>query len=1006
MKVDREWYGVSVTALALVLAHPASAQQTTSAEVPQESGARDAAVAENESQARGDADSDREVLVTGTRIRRTDVSTATPITVIDKEMITQRGLGRLDETLSAIPQIAPMLGERGSNDPRLGPARINLRKLGAGRTLNLLNGERMTNDVNIIPSALIERVDVLTGGASAVYGSDAIAGVVNFIVKRRFQGIELNAEASTQQSTNDNDTMLNLLDEAGYPRPDRNVWGGQQYFASLTAGTNFADNRGNISLFGSYRRTEPMEFSAFDHTACPLYMNPQNPLPAVQQNDQWACGYTEYNPYNWFYAGGQEWTNATDGSRNWRPYDVADIVRNPQKDYLQRSTRTYNAGGFASFDFSDALKFDANFLYTRYKQHGRNAQAVGFYAPDFQMPCDNPFMSQQQATIVCGANAGVAGETGTFSMTVFRPDYANDYYNDISDWRGAAHLSGKITDEISFDLSGQKSRRIEKYEGTNIFDYWVMVDRFTKAMQVVNSNGKPTCTSVIDGSDPACVPLDAFSTAGPDAAVWDYVTRTGGSRVQIDQMVLNGSVSGTLGALGLKSPFADSALGFAIVAEHRWNRVSESGSGAYDWWSRYASSDVVDELGGELELPLIQNKPFIQELTVSGAYRLSDYRSLDSMVHTWKADFTYRPFNGLGFRGSLNKALRQGVLERLQTANPYNGTFRDFCAPPGPGSTLTRYTFEQCAASGLTQAQYDALGNYNGCDTNGLCQVLYRPGGNPELQPEKSRSVTLGVVAQPRFLRGLTASFDYFAIKITGAFEWIRTDLVADQCYNQKVSFYCGLITRDPATGAVTEINARYMNSGFVETKGYDFALSYNWANPSQLIGMNIGSLNFGINGTINTTYNRQFAPNSPVYSCLGYFGFFCTEPSPKYRHYASIGWGMPWKGNINLLWRYASSTRNSKLAPNAPLAARPSPSNTDNYPLIAKMPALSLFDLAVSYPISRAVDIRFNVQNLFDKDPPMVGNADAGTGSWFNTYPQYDSWGRTLRLGIRARIW
>lgn len=1001
MKAHREWVGVSVIALGLVLAHPALAQQTDAAE---ESTADDGGARPSQ-EAREDSDPGRDILVTGTRIRRTDVSTATPITVVDKEMIAQRGLGRLDETLSAIPQIAPMLGERGSNDPRLGPSRISLRKLGAGRTLTLLNGERMTNDVNIIPSALIERVDVLTGGASAVYGSDAIAGVVNFIVKRRFDGLELNAEASTQQSTNDNRMMLRLLEEAGYPKPDKTVWGGQQYFASLTAGVNFADGRGNVSLFGSYRRTTPMEFSAFDHTGCALQMNPQ-PVPAVQANDTWACRLTEYNPYNWFYIGGQEYTNATDGSRNWRPYDVNDVVRVPQKDYLQRSTHTYNSGAFASFDFSDALKFDANFLYTNYRQHGRNAQVDAFWSPEFQMPCDNPFMSQQQATIVCGANAGVAGATAPFSMTIFRPAYANDYYNKISDWRGAAHLSGKITDELSFDLSGQKSRRIEKYNGANIFDWGLMNGYFANAMQVRSVNGTPTCVSVINGTDPNCVPLDAFSSAGPDPAVWSYITRSAASRVQIDQMVLNGSISGTLGELGLKSPFADSAVGIAMVLEHRWNRVSEAGSGAYDWWSRYAASDIVDEFGGELEIPLIQNKPFVEELTVSGAYRFSDYRSVENLVHTWKADFIYRPFNGLGFRGSLNKALRQGVLERLQTANPYTGTFRDFCAPPGPDSTLTRYTFEQCAASGITRAQYDALGSYGACDSNGGCPVLYRPGGNPNLQPERSRSFTAGVVAQPRFLRGFTASLDYFAIKITGAFEWIRTDLVADQCFNQKVDFYCGLITRDPGTGAVTEINARYMNSGFVETKGWDFGLSYNWADPSKLVGTDIGSFNFGFNGTINTTYDRQFAPNSPVYSCLGYFGFFCAEPSPKYRHYASIGWGMPWKGNITLLWRYASATKNSKLAPNAPLASRPSPNNTDTYPLIQEMPALSLFDLSMTYPISKSIDVRFNVQNLFDKDPPMAGYADAGTGAWFNTYPQYDSWGRTLRLTIRARIW
>jgi outer membrane receptor protein involved in Fe transport len=951
--------------------------------------------------------SSSDILVTGSRIRRTNVNTAAPITVVDKEMIEERGLGRLSDTLSAMPQITPALGDRGSQDPRVGASRINLRNLGTGRSLILLNGERMDNDANIIPSALIERVDVLTGGASAVYGSDAIAGVVNFIVKRRFQGLEMNLEASTQQSTNDNQFMLDLLEESGYPIPKKHVWGGQQYFGSLTAGQNFADDRGNISVFASYTRTRPMESTKFDHTSCPVYMNPQNPVPAYQTNEQWSCGFTEYNPYNWFGAGSSEWTNAKDGSREWRPYDPDDIARVPQRDWMQRSGRRVNAGGFFTFDFTSSLRFDASFLYTHDESEGRNAQAVGFYAPEFQMPCDNPYMSGQQAQIVCGANAGVAGTTAPFTMTVFRPDYSNSYKYALDTWRAAGHVSGEIVDNINFDASFQRSGRTERYNGTDIFDYWTMYDRFQRSMQVVNHNGVPTCTSVIDGTDPSCIPLDAFSANGPDDAVWKYLTRDGGSKVTVEQVVINGSVSGTLENYGIKSPWADDGVGFALVAEHRWNRVSEEGSGAYDWWSRYSSTDKVDELGGELSLPLVQGKRFVEDLTVSGAYRLSDYQSLSGLVKTWKADFIYRPFAGLGFRGSINRALRRGVLERLQQANPYTGTFQDRCAAPAPGSAIQRLSFDACAATGMTREQYDALGLATGCDTAQYCNVLYRPGGNPNLQPEKSRSITLGVVAQPRFLPGFSGSVDFFKIRVDGAFEWVRTGIIADQCFNQQVAFFCGLIDRNPTTGAITEVNAQYNNSGFLETRGVDFSLYYGFTIPQSWFGTDLGRLNLGFSGTLNTADKRQFAPNTPVYSCLGYFGFFCNNPSPKYRHYMSLGWDMPWKGNINLTWRYAAPTRNSKLSPEAPLSSVPSDINTDSYPLIPRLPAQSLFDLALSYPVTKDIELRFNVQNLFDKDPPIVGRADAGTGEWFNTFPAYyNAWGRTLRVGLRAKLW
>lgn len=962
---------------------------------------------EDSATTKGHKEERESIVVTGSRIRRTNLDSAAPISVIDQDMVRERGLGRLSDALSAMPQFTPALGDRGSSDPRMGASRINLRNLGSGRSLVLLNGERMDNDANSIPSALIERVDVLTGGASAVYGSDAIAGVVNFIIKRRFQGMELNLEASAQQSTNDNAFMLGLLKDAGYPIPDKTVLGGPQYFGSLTAGKNFADNRGNISLFATYTRTLPMESTKFDHTSCPVYMNEQNPVPAYQTNQQWSCGFTEYNPYNWFSAGGSEWTNAKDGSRDWRPYDANDVVRVPQRDWLQRGGRRVNTGGFFTFDFTPSLRFDASFLYTSDKSEGRNAQAVGFYAPEFEMPCDNPFMSAQQARIVCGANAGVAGTSAPFSMTVYRPDYSNSYKYDNQSWRAAGHLSGTIIDSINFDASFQRSGRTETYEGTNIFDYWTMYDRFQRSMQVVNHNGVPTCTSVIDGTDPSCIPLDAFSSNGPSSNVWNYLTRTGGSTVKVEQVVINGSVSGTLEKYGIKSPWAHDGIGFALVLEHRWNRVSEVGSGAYDWWSRYSATDKVDELGGELSLPIVQNRPFLEDLTLSGAYRISDYKSLDNLVKTWKADFIYRPFAGLGFRGSMNTALRRGVLERLQQANPYTGTFQDRCASPAPGSAIERLSYEDCAATGMTQQQYDALGANTGCDTAQQCNVLYRPGGNPNLQPEKSRSYTLGVVAQPRFLPGLSASIDWFKIRVDGAFEWVRTGIIADQCFNQKVSFFCGLIDRDPSTGMITEVNAQYNNSGFLETRGIDFSAYYGFKIPHKWFGTNLGRINLGFSGTLNQADKRQFAPNTPVYSCLGYFGFFCNGPSPKYRHYMSLGWDMPWKGNINLSWRYAAGTRNSKLSPEAPLASVPSTTNTDTYPLIPRMPAQSLFDLAISYPVTKDVELRFNVQNLFDKDPPVVGRADAGTGEFFNTYPSYyNAWGRTLRVGLRAKMW
>ncbi|MDP1028062.1 TonB-dependent receptor [Sphingomonas sp. KR1UV-12] len=956
------------------------------------------------------ATSSDEILVTGSRIRRTDLTTSAPLAIIDKDMIGDRGLGRLSDVLSLMPQIAPMTGDRGSStDPRKGPARINLRGLGSGRTLVLLNGDRMDNDANVIPAPMLERIDILTGGASAVYGSDAIAGVVNYIVKRRFTGVQLNFEASAQQSTNDNQFMLNLLDDAGYPRPPRHAFGGEAYFGSIAAGQNFAKGRGNISVFATYNRLMPMKISMFDHTGCPVYQNA--PDSAFLANDTWACGFNEANPYNWFGAGGGDWTNAKDGSRNFRPYDVDDITRTPQNDWLQRRVNRVNTGGFLTFDITSSMKLDSNFLYSSDKSGGEVQFSNWFYSPGFMMPCDNPFLSAQQAQIICGDNAGQAGQSEMMWMNVYRPDNTGRYTYAVSTWRAAAHLSGKLVDDMTFDLGFQRSKRVENYAGTNIFDQG-KAPLFIRAMQVVNFNGVPTCQSVVDGTDPNCIPLDGFTSNGPNPAVWSYLTSSGSSQVKQEQMVINGSIAGRLDKYGIKSPFASDGVGFALVAEHRWNRVSEQGFGAFSWWSKYSGVDTVDELGGELSLPIVQAKPLLEDLTISGAYRASKYKSLDNLVQTWKADFIYRPFAGLGFRGSINRAVRRGFLERLQGSVPYQNYFEDRCAMPGKPQKegdpqKQRLTFEQCAPSGITQQQYDALAVTNNCDQNGFCLTQFRPGGNPNLRPETSRSITAGIVTQPRFLPGFSASLDYYSIKIQGAFEWVRTDLISDQCFNQHTEFFCGLISRDPSDGRVTEINARYNNSGFVRTDGIDFGLYYPIRLSKDRIGINLGQLNLSLNGTVFLKNDRQFAPGTPVYSCLGYFGFFCNDLTPRYRHYANIGWDMPWKGNINLTWRYAAPTINAKRSSDPVLASKPTNWTTDTYPLIPRLPPQNLFDLSITYPLTRNVQVWFNTQNLFDKDPPIIGYGANGTGSFQNTYPwYYNNWGRTLRVGLRAKVW
>lgn len=946
-----------------------------------------------------------EIVVTGTRIVRPNMTSNAPITVIDEKFLRERGLARIEDALAQIPQVTPMLGLQG-NGWTSGRAPVGLRRLGAGRTLTLLNGQRVDNDAGLIPGALIERIDILTGGASAVYGSDAIAGVVNYVVKRRFNGLIFDGEVSGLQHHNDNPLTTRLGGEAGYRIPQEHFLGGGNFYASVAAGRDLFGGRVNVSAFATYKEAKPLRFSDIDTTLCPLAMNPPN--VTVARNDTWTCGGAEFNPYGYFRVNDRNYANARDGSRVFRPYDPTDVTRVPRDDYIQRQDRTLNAGGFLTASLFSDIKLDGNFLYSRTRQYSEIAGTNAFYTGDVRINCDNPFLGAQQASVLCGAAAGTTALANPATVSLWRDNYLVTNAPHITNWRGSVALSGSIVGKIRFEASYQRSRDTFRNTGTNIYTY--DYDAFARTLQVRNVNGVPTCLSRINGTDPACVPVDAFSAnATQTDAAWDYLTGIGRSRTQADLEVVNGLVSGTLEDYGIKSPFADNGIGFAIVAEQRRNRFQSGGDGMWANWTTYDGRATVRELAGELDVPLVSGKRFIDELAINGGYRLSDYSTYDRLVHTWKVEGSYQPLAGLRFRGSYNRALRVPVLERLEGENRYPNQFAtDLCAPPAAGSPVQRYTFEQCSI-GMTRAQYDALTSYRGCNQSGACPATLINGGNPALQPERSRSVTAGIVAQPAFLPGFSATADYYDINIEAAFEWSRWWLAFDQCYNNRIEFWCGTYRRDATTGQVREIDARYSNSGFFKSRGFDFTANYT-LDPRQLgLGGNAGTFGLSFNGTLATRSQQQFAPNTPTWSCLGYFGFGCGSPSPKWRHVAGLNWQLPWvKAGINLTWRYIGGTDVSKLSPDSVLTARPTAIDPEVYPLIARIRPVSYFDLSTNVVLTKFLSARFNVQNLLDRDPPLIGANRYGdtAGSYMNTYPTfYTVRGRTLVVGLSARF-
>lgn len=954
------------------------------------------------------------VVVTGTRIKRPNLTSNSPITVIDAEYLQNRGLGRIEDAISTLPQIHPMMGMKTSGET-VGAHQINMRRLGAGRTLTLINGVRTINDVGTIPGSLIERVDILTGGASAVYGSDAIGGVVNFITKTRYNGVTVDAEVSAQQHENDNQFMLDLLQKRGYATPKKNFFGGEQYYFNVTAGTDFNDRKGNISGFLGFKETTPIQWSEMDHAACRLTMNQQadygNYTPPTQlKNDTFDCNFTEYRPYGWFYVNGNEYQLAKDGSKTWVPFDVNDLQRVPIEDYMQRSDKVYHGGIFFNYNFSERLKLNFNVLYTQNKTRSQ-ARRIAVDYVDVNVRCDNSLLSAQQKALLCPTTGGVTPTTAELATAIWRPQADQDFSFGAKTLNAQIGISGRFSDELNYNVSYARYTRDDLYESNHIF-IGNFNDRVAEGISGVGASG--TCTPQannpnVDFPNTKCVPGNIYSYDGKGLgdAAYAYYDEAGQTKTTRENQIFVATISGELGKFGLKSPWANDPVAYALSGEYRKDTVTTGGTGGYSWFVAYSGSQDVKEAAVEIDIPLIQDKPLIRDLTLNGGYRLSDYSTHDQIVKTWKAELSWQPTNDVRFRASVNEAFRVAETERLEGIHAYpNVQFRDLCAPPAAGSIYTRYTYEQCSIN-MTQAQYNALTTDVGykCDVSGFCNMgTLLNGGRQDLKPETARSYTAGMVFRPTFWRDFTATVDWYSIDITNAFEWVRADQIFTQCYDNRVTTYCDLYKRNATSGRVETVDARWVNAGMTKTKGVDINANYTLRLPEGINGVKVGSFNFGLNGTRTLSNQRKYVAGAPTISCVGYFGSTCGDPWTKWRHTATVNWLTPWEDiSVGLNWRYVGETKNDRLSPDKALAAKPNPGNTNLFPLAEKMPARSYFDLALRVPVTKKVEVRFNVQNLLDTEPPLLGEP---IGNTFNTYPSfYDAVGRTLRVGMTAKF-
>ena len=948
-----------------------------------------------------------DVVVTGSRIPQANLVTTSPVTQVTGEDIDVAGVTRVEDLISQLPQAFASQNSTVSNGSS-GTATVSLRNLGSSRTLVLIDGRRMgygspnddAADLNQIPEQLVERVEVLTGGASAVYGSDAVAGVVNFIMKKDFEGLQVDAQYGFYQHNNDYDGVGNLRAEierrgltnaAQFTLPDDNVSDGESRSLNVTLGVSAPDGRGNLMAYAGYRNNNPILQGERDYSTCALG------APAAARPTTYSCGgsgtsfpgrFTDFGTFNSTLGTGRTFVpfNSDTGNYNFGPLN-----------YYQRPDERYTMGAFGRYEVSDKAEVFAQLMFSDYKSVAQIAPSGNFFStPDIN--CDNPLLgAQQRTTIGCTAADVTAGNRRT--LYIGRRNVEGGGRQDTlgyESYRGVVGIRGELTPGWNYDVAAQFSRVNMSRVYLNDFS----TTRLGRALDVVSVGGVPTCRSVVNGTDPSCVPYDIFISGGVTQAALDYVQIPLIQTGETTQQVVTAAVTGDT---GWSLPTSSNTIQVAFGAEYRRDYLGSTtdnafatGDGAGQGGPTIGVTGDADvsEVFGEIQIPLADGQAWAYSASIDAAYRRSEYENLGT--DTYKVGADYAPIEDIRFRASYSRAVRAPNVIELFAAQGF-GLFdadRDPCdATSGAvaanciGTARHQVTSGQSTSGALDSpaGQYNLLG-----------------GGNPNLNPEEADTYTYGVVWTPSFVPGFNLSVDYFDIQVDGLVSSVGALNTLNLCYGQNDAAACGRITRNAGgqlwvgTGVVQDLAN---NIGGLATTGLDF--NANYAFDWEDLGVaNLGSVQLSFVGTLlnELVTDTGLGTASSVYDCAGFFANQCGTPNPEYRHRARATWLTPWDMDLSATWRHYGEVEL------AVLNATTGTLNNGGTRLDRYFDAENYLDLAATWQVMDTVTLRAGVNNVLDDNPQL--SYSVGTTGNGNTYPQlYDSLGRYFFFGVTANF-
>jgi iron complex outermembrane recepter protein len=1037
---------------------------TTSAPAPSDEDTPTDGVQPAAGQDAAEETSQGDIVVTGTLIKNPNLVSSSPVTVVGQEELQLRQTNVAEEILRDLPGVAPSIGSA-VNNGNGGASYADLRGLGNHRNLVLLDGVRIVPsnfvgrvDLNNIPLALVERVDTLTGGAATTYGADAVSGVINFITRSDFAGMELGA---SNQITQKGDGHIFRVD--------------------ATVGANFDDGRGNAVLSLGYQKADPVyqgarSFSLFNYTSTsgnPGGSGTTVPArftrPGLGQNTIVpSTGLTR--PY----------VGATDAF-NFNPYNI-----------FQTPFERFNIFGAGHYEVADGVEFYTRGMFSKNKVNTIIAPS-GIFGQLALIPVSNPFLPAGARAQFCATNDFDFTTPGVQTLTPaqcaaaalatsatdpnFRAFQTNigrrlveagprisEFVTTMFDYRAGLRVG--ITDTIGLDIAGaygESENRQEQQGYTSVSRLRTAL--YTTSPTTCNLGASPTVPNPTNPLLPplagagagtsGCVPVNIFGAGGtisPEAV--NFITTLAGTAQKSSLAQARALLSGDFGT---SAPWAEDPIGFAIGAEYRnYGAEQEADSlsqtagelgGAGGATLPFEGSYSVKEVYAEVIAPLVQNRPFFESLTIEAGIRYSDY-SIDApgspgfSATTWKGAATWEPFDGLKFRGNYQRAVRApNIGELFAPSNTGLTTVatdpcRTTAAYQGPVTNANLRAV--CLAQGAPLSTIGNIINPTAAQANGTFA------GSLALRPETSNSYTIGIVFQPRFIPGLSLTVDYYKIHIKDAITQPGSGDLITGCFGDNNASgitaasvnnpICQLFRRNPVTGGLDGDAATTQglifptsNAGRILTDGVDFGANYrrdlgfaklnlsfqgNWTNRSEFEAAVPGALlPPGVPGAGGEL------PASGTRECIGLYGPNCGSPGSAGPSSAPGSIQPEWSWNarstlsfgdvdVSLLWRHISGVEAEPgiVAFAGTLAAGPLAGKDVNF---GKIGAYDWFDLALRFGVSENFDLTITAMNLLDKKPPIVGST-IGTTSFNsgNTYPStYDALGRRFAVGGRLKF-